>query len=1172
MNMMFIVYNWVSYMKKILSILISFIIVALSLSNGAFALSSAMETKKLYDFAEDLMEMSREYDETNPQVNATVSLNKRRNATNGEQDKYANLGSSAFVTKRLVVKSEKRYIDKRGAVDCVSGYRDLFILQYETMEAAQEAYDFYLTCDYVIYVEPDYVVQMQSYYNIEEFVADSEEAISDIDIDDEEISDLVDDLKDLIEENIGSDDDDDDVDSDMSYDSHDEALSWVSEKIGFEDIKEELEGKVKDDYIQVAVLDTGVDTDHEFLEGRLIGSNVNFSNTGAENSVEDDFGHGTHVAGIIADNTLSNVYIKPYKVLNCYGNGTESLIAIAVDLAVADGADIINMSLKSNGVFQTMIDSVNNAVAQGVNVVVAAGNDHKDLSKEYVTPACVPSAITVSATDENDKLAEYSNYNGTIDIAAPGNDIKSSYLNNGYVKLSGTSMAAPQVVAGLAIVRTLFPEKTAAEAEEMIKEYAAFLPESIDENKFGAGLLCLKYILGEKPRTTAPVFSRESGTFSNSFTLTITCPEPLAKIYYVISDTDDLFEVKLYDSALTISLDTTIYAIAIVDGKDFSSIVKAEYIRSNDSEEDLYDINSSGYITGYWGAETDLIIPNKIDGKTVKGVGMNAFKDNATIRSVALPSTATRINVSAFEGCTALESVTGTGLTQVDMTAFKDSSISEFSFDKVKTIGVSAFENCKNLKDVSLPKATDIKTYAFKNANGLTTYISEELTSLGSSAFEGSSIEEVDLPNIKSLTSYTFQNCKNLKSAKFTAVSSVGTYTFSGCESLTEIEIPVAESIGAGAFKGAAFEEIYCYKVKTLGNFAFSDNNNLAFVTLPKVTSIGTYSFQNCPELQVVNMPELKELTNDSFKDCPKLLQLWLPSVETIKKNALDSSSLQYIQFDKVKTINSLPTTLKGLVAPSTLTSISGTIPENNFVVYGYAGTYAEQFANDNSKTFSTLPTIIYNLKDRVDPDDVFIMVYALGFNCKYQWYKNDVISNVGGTPIEGATHYYYSPSDSDNATVYYCEITSSDGINSNTIVTKPIKNSYVVEPADLSRYNETVEEANTLDRTKYTEEELQVLDTLLSIDISDFTADRQEEIDSLIESIKKEFLYLTTPTLLGDLNDDGSVTAIDARIALRYAASLITLSGRLVLTGDMNGDGDITAVDVRTILLKAAE
>ena len=87
--------------------------------------------------------------------------------------------------------------------------------------------------------------------------------------------------------------------------------------------------------------------------------------------------------------------IKPYKVLNNQGKGPSSLIALAVDCAVADGADIINMSLSGPSESQTMTDSVNAAVEKGVNVVVAAGNDKADLSKTYYSPACVESAFTV---------------------------------------------------------------------------------------------------------------------------------------------------------------------------------------------------------------------------------------------------------------------------------------------------------------------------------------------------------------------------------------------------------------------------------------------------------------------------------------------------------------------------------------------------------------------------------------------------------------------------------------------------------------------------------------------------------------------------------------------------------------------------------------------------------
>jgi thermitase len=184
-----------------------------------------------------------------------------------------------------------------------------------------------------------------------------------------------------------------------------------------------LAGRIQDDYVLVAVLDSGVDTDHDLLKDRIVDSGVNLSGTGIINSCEDDYGHGTHVAGIIASNTLNNVVIRPYKILNDMGNGSLSAISAAVDMAVADGADIINMSLTAKGESERLSEAVNNAVANNVNVVVAAGNNKADLDKVYYTPACIESAITVSATDKNDKLASFSNYDGTIDIAAPGTEI-----------------------------------------------------------------------------------------------------------------------------------------------------------------------------------------------------------------------------------------------------------------------------------------------------------------------------------------------------------------------------------------------------------------------------------------------------------------------------------------------------------------------------------------------------------------------------------------------------------------------------------------------------------------------------------------------------------------------------------------------------------------------------
>ena len=1147
-------------MRKFLSLIISLIIAFMSVADGVVAFASMPKDNGLNSFAQNLVDMVREYDKDIDAITGeSVSVQQfYSSGLNADEDKYSHLPSGAFASKRLVVKSNKK-IDLQGAIDCVSGYRDLYILQYESIKATQNAYDYYSALDYIDYVEPDYIMKMQ----IEDVVDDVKDSVEDV----------VDDVKDFID-----DEDEDEVedeveveDEDVIYEITDKVTSWASDKIGFEDIKEELAKNIKDDYIQVAVLDSGVDTDHEIFEDRLVESTVNLSNTGEENSVEDDYGHGTHVAGIIVDNTLSNVKIKPYKVLNNKGKGSESVIAIAIDLAVAEGADIINMSIASDGEFQMMTDSVNNAVANDVNVVVSAGNDKKDLSKEYVSPACIDSAFTVSATTTNNQLASFSNYNGPIDIAAPGTDIESSYLNNKYIKLSGTSMSAPQVAAGLAIVYSLFPEKSAKEAEQMLRDYAIEMDELDGQNYFGAGILYLKYLLEEKPRTAEPVFNIDSCTFNNSFTLTISCPEKGAKIYYLISDEEDVvvnfITGELYKKSLTISLDTTIYAVAISDGKMFSNIVKKEYKRANNTEADAYDINNVGLIQGYFGSETDLVIPRTIRGITVKGIYNGAFKDNAQIRSVVLPETATKIYGEAFMNCSSIQSVSGKGLSYVEKSAFANSSIENFPFEQMVSIGANAFENCKNLKDVNLQNVATIQANAFTNASGVTELVNENLTTLGAEAFSFTDIEKVSIPNITLLSSGVFKGCSKLVSASVPYAKNIANNAFMDCASLKQIDISDAETLGASCFSNTGLEYVSFKKVKSIGNLTFANNQELSLVSLANVTTVGTSAFENCPELQVVYMPVLKTLTNNSFSKCPKLLSLWLPSVETINRTALDDSSIEYLQLDNVKTIKSLPQTLKGFVAPTSLTSISATIPSTDFIVYGYTGTYAEEFAKNNNKQFSTVPAIVYDLEEKVDTEDRFIVVYALGFNCKYQWYKNDILSNEGGTLIEGARNYYYEPSRKDNATAYYCVITSNDGTNINTITTNCIENAYEYREADYTEYNEIVTFYNNIDKSIYKDGAFDSVEQLLSINISGLNLAQQDLLDSHVDKIRKAIDSAELKFVLCDINSDGKISIIDARLALKAVVGSYTLNDTQILAADINGDGKVSIADSRAIL-----
>lgn len=1128
-------------MKKIFSFFLSLFMIMTSVSWGL--VSYAIETDNelsIYDFADDLSELLRKYSEqpsTDEQVvDGVVTVDKFFNGTTTTEDE--DLSIQNFETRRLIVKSEQE-IDYQDAVDCVSGYNDLYILQYDSSVATENAYDYYSALEYVEYVEPDIIMTSQN--NVEIL----DEFVPEIIVPDEDAS-------------------------------ASEIMDWLSGKIGFNDIKEALAERIEDDYILVATIDSGADTDHDLLKDRVIDSGVNFSGTGIMNSCEDDYGHGTHVAGIIAANTLDNVKIKPYKVLNDQGKGSLSAIAVAVDMAVEDGADIINMSLTAKGENARMTEAIDNATANNVSVVVAAGNNKTDLDKTYYTPACIESAITVSATDKNDKLASFSNYDGPIDIAAPGTEIKSSYLNNAYAILSGTSMAAPQVVAGLAIIKTVFPDLSVSECEERLEDYTIKLFENPGENHFGAGLLFLKYLLDEKPTTSNPIFSVGDCTFSKKFQLEITCPEE-ATIYYGLGrigddDFEEWFDYGEYTNPITISVDTKVVAIAVAKGKNPSEFVTASYDRTVDKEEDNYEINTLGYITAYYGDETYLIVPEKINGRIVKGVASSAFEDNFRIKSVILPDSATKINSEAFKGCTSLSFVAGNGVTEISTSAFEYSSIESFSFPELKTIGYKAFSECSQLAETSMPKVEKIGDYSFQKTPELSEIISESVQDIGASAFTESGVQSVSFTNVTTVGLNAFSDCENLVSASMPQLTELSLGVFKNCTGLKTVDMPLLTQIGANSFRNTGLESYFGRYVETIGNYAFAESSCLAKVILPSTISSGTNAFANCTDLQVAMIPSMIELNNNSFYNCTKLKMLYLPAVKTVSRTAFLYSSIEYLRFNCVEEIKSLPETLKGIVLPSTLTSISASTPETDFIVYGYENTYAHEYAIKNNKEFHTVPAIFYETTGQVNPDDTYIVVYALGFDCTYQWYKNDKISNVGGTPIDGANYFYYEPTVGDNAVSYYCVITSSDGVNTNSVTTNPIVNLPEYRPVDLNEYNRIVEEVNLIDRENVDKVLLDELDDLLSVDISNLTYDNQYLVDSIVDEIEFVLYEIEYGVLPGDVNHDHKISAYDARMVLRFASDTIKPSKQQQRVADMNGDGQVTAIDARMILTKCIE
>ncbi|CCI03843.1 S8 family peptidase [Microcystis aeruginosa] len=276
----------------------------------------------------------------------------------------------------------------------------------------------------------------------------------------------------------------------------DYSKQWNLRGINIERAWEENHGEG----ITVAVIDTGVSKvpdlrETEFVEG------YDFVND--RSNAEDDNGHGTHVAGTIAQSTNNNygvagiaykAKIMPLKVLSGTGGGTVADIAEAIRFAVDNKADVINMSLGGGGETQVMKDAIEYAYSKGVVIVAAAGNAD-DNSAAY--PARFPHVIGVSAVDASGNKAPYSNFGAGIDIAAPGGSDTGKIIQEtidpaqggepAFLGFQGTSMAAPHVAGVVALIKAAGIKEPNA-VLEVLQQSARKINDD-PFNHFGAGQL-----------------------------------------------------------------------------------------------------------------------------------------------------------------------------------------------------------------------------------------------------------------------------------------------------------------------------------------------------------------------------------------------------------------------------------------------------------------------------------------------------------------------------------------------------------------------------------------------------------------------------------------------------------------------------------------------------------
>jgi subtilisin family serine protease len=294
--------------------------------------------------------------------------------------------------------------------------------------------------------------------------------------------------------------------------------------------------------VVVAVSDTGLDLTHPDMQGNIWnnadeipGNGIDDDNNGYVDDVNgwnfiantnnptDDHGHGTHVSGTISATTNNglgvagicwNAKIMPVKFLDEGGYGSDADGASTIIYAADNGAKVINCSWGGNGSPQVLNDAIAYATGKGVTVVCAAGNLDVDAGSFW--PGGNDNVLTVGATDNNDEKALFSNFGNAVEVSAPGVDIlslKAANTNLGdnnvgddYLRLSGTSMAAPHVSGLAALLSSQHPSWT---SNQIIAQIVG-TTDSLSRSDMGTGRINAQAALTGTPSTCMQVLDYKS--------------------------------------------------------------------------------------------------------------------------------------------------------------------------------------------------------------------------------------------------------------------------------------------------------------------------------------------------------------------------------------------------------------------------------------------------------------------------------------------------------------------------------------------------------------------------------------------------------------------------------------------------------------------------------------
>ncbi len=550
-------------------------------------------------------------------------------------DNTSNIIDSILPTpmNRLIVKtySNTPLSNTYGAMAILEGFDGLHILQYETEEETETAF-YAFQEENIKYVEYDYWIYVDAERPKVCNCEDNEQKYGFC----------------ACSGTIGF--------CDCPDNTSENHLSWNSTAVNVDRAFELItNSKIECEPITVAILDTGLYVEHEYFDSDRVALDKDYclEIDGIKYPSSIDFHyHGTHVAGTVYDNTMSNVSIVPYRI---FGKSVSklpySVLSGALKAVISNddfSIDVISMSIgmapyDSESENLLLYETLNEAINKNIIIVVAAGNDSDD-SNNYI-PASFNDAIVVSATKKGGVAdTSYSNYGSGVDIGAPGTDIysttpmiagKSDAEDNeiyiSYMRTSGTSMATPLVAAAAATLKSIIPDITPSQAERLIKE-TAYVPEGWDFN-YGAGIVDFYNMVKTALRTQTEIKLNSNDKFE------IVPAGCLDAVYYTLDGTEPTPENGLvYSSPLDLSNKTVsfINAASYRNGEQIGEtavykMFRYETIKMN-YRETKHPISSTYTKKIRWKSSDPNIATVDSEGN-IKGVGVGETQITAKLSS-----------------------------------------------------------------------------------------------------------------------------------------------------------------------------------------------------------------------------------------------------------------------------------------------------------------------------------------------------------------------------------------------------------------------------------------------------------------------------------------------------------------------------------------------------------